>query len=112
MPTRYYISLPDHARGDDARLSFQAGGPEGMAGELQDALRSDALFERWRSLQDEPADVDPALGATDPNTQVTGSQDDLHVALVVTTSLPSAVMRQRLDLLAGSNWQLRDVTAA
>ena len=38
--------------------------------------------------------------------------DSLHVALVVTTSLPSAVMRQRLDLLAGSNWQLRDVTAA
>ena len=50
MPTRYYISLPDHARGDDARLSFQAGGPEGMAGELQDALRSDCLLYTSRCV--------------------------------------------------------------
>ena len=35
-----------------------------------------------------------------------------HVDLVVVTSLPSAVLRQRLGLLAGSGWQLRDVTAA
>ena len=112
MPTRYYISLPDNARGPDPDLSFRAGGPQGMASELQDALRDDALFKRWRTRQEDPDDVDPALGATDPKTLVTGSQDDLHVALVVTTSLPSAVMRQRLDLLAGNGWQLRDVTAA
>ncbi|QIL19688.1 hypothetical protein [Thermomonas sp. HDW16] len=112
MPTRYYISLPGHARGSDAALAFRSESPEGMAGELQDALRGDALFERWRAQQDDPDDVDPALGATDPNALVTGSQDDLHAALVVTTTLPSAVMRQRLGLLAGNGWQLRDVTAA
>ena len=43
---------------------------------------------------------------------VDGKQDDLHIALVVTTALPSAVLRQRLGLLAGNGWQLRDVTAA
>ena len=56
--------------------------------------------------------VDPALGATDADATVSGRQDDLHIALVVTTALPSAVLRQRLGLLAGTGWQLRDVTAA
>ncbi|RZA19298.1 MAG: hypothetical protein EOP93_09170 [Lysobacteraceae bacterium] len=114
MPTRYYISLPDpaRARGADAGLAFRAQGADGLATELQDALRSDGLFQRWRARQDDPDDVDAALGATDPATTVTGHQDDLHIDLVVTTSLPSAVMRQRLGLLAGNGWQLRDVTAA
>ncbi len=114
MPTRYYISLPDpaRARGSDAALAFRAQGADGFAAELQDALRSDGLFERWRAQQDDPDEVDPALGATDANATVSGKQDDLHVDLVVTTSLPSAVLRQRLGLLAGSGWQLRDVTAA
>ena len=114
MPTRYYISLPDpaRARGSDARLAFRAQGADGFAAELQEALRSDALFERWRAQQDEPDEVDPALGATDARATVDGKQDDLHIALVVTTALPSAVLRQRLGLLAGTGWQLRDVTAA
>ena len=56
--------------------------------------------------------MDAALGATDAGASVSGQQDDLHVDLVVQTSLPSAVLRQRLSLLAGSGWQLRDVTAA
>jgi len=114
MPTRYYISLPDpaRARGGDDSLAFRAHGADGFAAELQDALRSGGLFERWRARQDEPDDVDPALGATDADATVSGKQDDLHVDLVVTTSLPSAVLRQRLGLLAGSGWQLRDVTAA
>ena len=114
MPTRYYISLPDpaRARGSDPRLAFRAQGADGLAAELQDALCSDGLFQRWRAQQDDPDDVDPALGATDARTVVTGKQDDLHIDLVVTTSLPSAVMRQRLGLLAGNGWQLRDVTAA
>ena len=114
MPTRYYISLPDpaRARGSDARLAFRAQGADGFAAELQEALRSDALFERWRAQQDEPDEVDPALGATDPAASVTGSQDDLHAELVAVTTLSSAVLRHRLGMLAGSHWQLRDVTAA
>lgn len=114
MPTRYYLSLPDpaNARGKDADLAFRAQGADGLAAELQEALRSDALFQRWRARQDDPDEVDPALGATDAHATVSGKQDDLHIDLVVTTSLPSAVLRQRLGLLAGNGWQLRDVTSA
>lgn len=113
MPTRYYISLPDPAltRGTDPGLAFRAQGADAFAAELQDALRSDALFQQWRARQDDPDEVDPVLGATDANAIVSGQQDDLHVDLVVTTALPSAVLRQRLGLLAGKHWQLRDVTA-
>lgn len=114
MPTRYYISLPDpaRARGSDAALAFRAHGADGFAAELQDALRDDRLFERWRAQQDDPDEIDPVLGATDAGATVSGKQSDLHIDLVVTTSLPSAVLRQRLGLLAGHGWQLRDVTAA
>ena len=114
MATRYYISLPDpaRARGNDPDLAFRSQGAEGFASELQDALRGDGLFERWRAKQEDPDAVDAALGATDAGASVSGQQDDLHVDLVVDTSLPSAVLRQRLSLLAGSGWQLRDVTSA
>lgn len=114
MATRYYISLPDaaRARGTTPELSFTAQGAEDFAEELQAALRSDALFERWRKLQPDPDEVDAAFGATDPSATVVGKQDDLHIDLVVTTSLPGAVFKQRLRLLAGSGWELRDVTAA
>lgn len=114
MPTRYYISLPDpsSARGSDATLAFQSHGADGLATELQAALRADSLFQRWRAKQEDPDEVDPALGATDENATVQGEQHDLHIDLIVTTSLPSVVMRQRLGLLAGNGWQLRDVSAA
>ncbi len=114
MPTRYYISLPDpeHARGADPALSFRSQGAEGLAVELQEALRGDRLFEQWRAQQDEPDEVDPAFGATDADATVEGEQHDLHIDLVVTTALPSVVLRQRLGLLAGNGWQLRDVRAA
>jgi len=114
MPTRYYISLPDpaRARGSDPTLAFASQGADGFAAELQDALRDDALFQRWRSAQEDPDGVDPALGSTDPSATVSGQQDDLHVDLVVTTALASSVMRHRLALLAGNGWQLRDVTSA
>ena len=114
MATRYYISLPDPAlaRGADPALAFHSQGAEGLAAELQDALRDDALFQRWRATQEDPDEVDPALGATDAAASVRGSQDDLHIDLIVTTSLASSVLRQRLGLLAGKGWQLRDVTAA
>ncbi|TWI05926.1 hypothetical protein IP90_00188 [Luteimonas cucumeris] len=113
MATRYYISLPDpqKARGGTP-LSFTSHGAEGFAQELQDALRSDGLFERWRATQDDPDNVDAALGATDPAATVIGKQDDLHIDLIATTSIPGAVFKHRLRLLAGSAWELRDVSAA
>ena len=114
MPMRYYISLPDpaHARGTDPALSFRSQGADGLATELQDALRSDRLFEQWRAKQDEPDEVDLAFAATDADAVVKGEQHDLHIDLEVTTSLPSVVLRQRLGLLAGNGWQLRDVSSA
>ena len=55
MAARYYISLPDpdKARGGK-EFSFTSHSAEGLAAELQDALRSDGLFERWRAAQDDP----------------------------------------------------------
>ncbi|TWI06847.1 hypothetical protein [Aerolutibacter ruishenii] len=114
MVARYYITLPDasRARGQDARFTFTAVGAEGFAEQLQAALRTDDLFERWRLVQDDPDEVDPALGATDPGATVEGQQQDLHVNLVVTSAIPGTVLKHRLRLLAGGHWELRDVTAA
>ena len=94
MATRYYLSLPDpqKARGSDSACSFSAQGADGFAAQLQDALRSDVLFERWRAGQEDPGDL-------------------LATASHATT-LPGAVLKHRLRLLAGSGWELRDVTAA
>ena len=114
MPIRYYLSLPDpeHARGNDPAFAFRAQGAEGLAQELQQALRSDGLFQRWRGAQDDPDAVDPALGATDQAATVSGQQHDLHIDLVATTSIPGSVLKQRLRLLAGSHWTLTDVVTA
>lgn len=114
MPTRYFISLPDGtaARGGDAAFAFTAHGPEEFAAQLQDALRAPDLFDRWRGAQADPDDVDPGLGAVDAGATVVGHQRDLAIDLVLITSLPGDVVRHRLRLLAGSGWQLRDVTAA
>jgi hypothetical protein len=114
MATRYYISLrePKRARGNDPAFSFTAHGAEEFAAQFQDALQTDSLFSRWRAAQEEPDEVDPALGATDPQASVVGQQDDLHVDLIVITSLPGSVFKHRLRLLAGSEWELRDVSAA
>ncbi len=113
MNTRYYLRLPDpaKARGSDVTLAFRSEGAEGLAGELQQALRSGELFEKWRSRQEDPDAVDDSLGATDPAATVTGEQDDLSIDLVATTSLPGSVFKHRLRLLAGNGWQLRDVRA-
>lgn len=113
MATRYYLRLPDgaRARGSDPHLSFTAQGAEAFAEQLQAALREDTLFERWRARQDDPDEVDPSLGATDPAATVKGEQDDLHIDLVVTTTIPGVVLKHRLRLLAGSGWQMRDVTS-
>jgi hypothetical protein len=114
MPIRYYLSLPDpeHARGDDAELAFHAHGAEAIARELQDALRHAGLFQRWRAKQDDPDAVDLALGVVDPAAVVVGSQRDLQIDLVATTSLPGPILKQRLRWLAGSGWKLTDVTSA
>ena len=114
MATRFYLRLPDprRARGDDPGLAFRSDGADGLAQELESALRRPDLFERWRAQQDDPDAVDPSLGASDPQARVTGEPHDLSVDLVATTSLPGAVFRHRLRLLAGSHWELRDVRAA
>ena len=114
MPIRYYIGLkhPEKARGSDAALSFTAHGAEEFAAQLQDALRTDGLFQRWRATQDDPDAVDPGLGATDPAATVRGEQHDLKIDLIAITSIPGAILKQRLRLLAGNGWQLRDVTNA
>ncbi len=114
MATRFHLRLPDPAlaRGDDPDFAFRSSGPQGFAEELEDALRRPALFERWRNEQDDPDAIDPALGISDPQARVTGSQHDLAIELIATTSVPGAVFRHRLRLLAGSHWELRDVSAA
>jgi hypothetical protein len=114
MATRYYISLPDPARahGSDPALAFHAHGADEFASQLQDALRTTSLFERWRQRQEDPDGVDASLAATDPDATVHGQQDDLHVVLIVTSTLPGNVFKHRLRLLAGSGWELRDVSTA
>lgn len=114
MAIRYYLRLPDgtRARGSDPALSFTAHGADEFAEQLERALREPELFERWRLQQDDPDEVDPALGATDPHASVEGDQKDLHITLTVTTELPGDVLKHRLRLLAGNGWELRDVTAA
>ena len=110
MP-RFVIRLPDpaRARGLEPALAFRAQGADGFAAELEAALRGSALFEAWRDRQDEPDEVDPALGATDPAARVRGTQRDLAIELEADTRLPGAVLRHRLGLLAGAGWELRDV---
>lgn len=114
MATRYYIRLPEpsKARGNDPDLAFKSEGSEGFAGELENALRTPELFERWKAKQEEPDEVDQSLGVVDLNSTVTATHHDLYIDLVVVTSLPGSVFKQRLRLLAGSNWQLSDVKAA
>src|SRR5690606_9789710 len=87
-------------------------GAEGMAQELQDALRGDALFQRWRATQDEPDEVDPALGVTDASAIVQGLPHDLHIDLVADTAIPGPVFKHRMRLLAGTAWELRAVRGA
>ncbi len=113
MPIRYHLTLPHpvRARGSDPALAFAAHGADEYAAQLQDALRRDALFLRWKASQDDPEAVDPALGATDPQASVHGSSRDLGIALAVATTLPGHVLKHRLRLLAGPHWELHDVTA-
>jgi len=110
MSVRYVIRLPDPERLREAGdFGFRSQGAEGLAEELQDALRGDALFERWRAVQHDPDTVDPDLGVTDPSAVVHGRQRDLQIELVADTTLPGPVFKHRMRLLAGGAWELRDV---
>ncbi len=114
MPIRYYLSLkhPEKARGSEPAFSFSAHGAAEFAAQLQDALRSAGLFQRWREAQADPDAVDAALGATDPAANVTGEQHDLQIDLIAVTALPGTVFKHRLRLLAGNAWELKDVSTA
>ncbi len=109
--TTYYVSLPDpsKARGNDPDLSFHSSSAQGFAEELQAALAGTSLFEKWRLKQPDPDAVDEQWGLTDPGASVVGTQDDLRIKLQVTTSLNSDVFKQRMRLLAGPHWELREV---
>lgn len=110
----YYLSIADlaHARGDDPRFAYDGAGPNDFAATLQQSLRDDSLFQRWRAVQPDPDAVDGSLGATDAAAQVTAEVVDLHTEVNLLTSLPMSVVRHRLYLLIGSAWQLRDLRAA
>lgn len=111
---RYYLSIADlaHARGEDARFSYDGAGPNDFAAALQQALRGDELFQRWRAAQPDPDAVDASLGTTDSAAEVTAKVADLRTDVELTTSLPMSVVRHRLYLLIGSSWQLRDMRSA
>lgn len=111
---RYYLSIADlaHARGADDRFSYAGAGPNDFAAALQQALRTDDLFQRWRAAQPDPDAIDESLGTSDPAAEVTARVADLSTDVELTTSLPMSVVRHRLYLLIGSSWQLRDMRAA
>lgn len=111
MPVTYTIALPEPtlARGEHPALSFDAEGPEEFAAQLQQALRSEHLFQAWLQLQPDPDAVDPLLSATDPQATVGGKLDSMRILLSARTVLPGQVLKHRLQLLAGNHWQLRDV---
>jgi hypothetical protein len=111
---RYYLSIADlgHARGDDPRFSYDGAGPNDFAAALQQALRHDELFQRWRAAQPDPEAIDASLGTTDAGAEVTAKVADLRTDVELVTNLPMSVVRHRLYLLIGSSWQLRDMRSA
>lgn len=111
---RYLFSIDDlvKAPGEADELSFPGGAPESFAAQLQAALREPTLWRRWRAMQPDPDAVDPALGASDPAATVAAHQSDIHVSCEVISSLPHAIIKQRMTLLIGKHWTLRDVSTA
>jgi hypothetical protein len=89
--SHYYLSIADlaKARGSDPQFSFAGAGPDDFAAALQQALRE-----------------------ADPQAEVTAKVSDLHTDVELLTALPMSVVRQRLNLLIGSAWQLRDMRSA
>jgi len=111
---RYFITIANLAKahGPDPDLSFKGSSPQSFADALQGALRQPVLFQRWKARQPDPDDVDQSLAPVDPAATVTAELDDLHTDVQVVTSLTHSVLRHRLFILIGPNWQLRDVAAA
>jgi hypothetical protein len=111
---RYYLTIANlsQARGPDPELSFQGSSPQSFAEALQEALRQPILFQRWKARQPDPDEVDQSLAPVDPAATVAAEMHDLHVAVEVVTTLTHFVLRHRLFILIGPNWQLRDVAAA
>ena len=115
LRNHYYLSIDDlaHARGPVAELAYDGAGPDDFADALRAALQTSALFGHWRAMQDEPDEVDPALGAVDPVATVRATVDDVQrVDVDLVTSLPMSIVRHRMNLLTGANWTLRDMRAA
>ena len=112
-PQRYFITIEDlsASRSDSSELSFNGGSPEHLAQEFQSVLREANFWERWRGMQDDPDQVDAGTGATDPAATVTGSLEAQRSELIVTTNLPHAIVKHRLDLLICRHWKLRDVSS-
>lgn len=110
---RFTFSIDDlvKARGEADELSFQGGSPESFAALFQSALREPTLWRRWRAMQPDPDEVDPATGASDPAAIVTAQQVDVHVTCEVISTLPHAIIQHRLTLLIGKHWALRNVSA-
>ncbi len=111
MSIQYSISLPDPAlaRGSEPSVSFSAHGADAFAEQLQAALGDPAWFQRWRLLQADPDEIDPALGITDASARVSGQQNDLRIDLEASTTLPGDILRHRMQILAGHHWELRNV---
>jgi hypothetical protein len=110
---RYFITIEDlsNSRGESSELSFDGGSPEHLASVMQAALRDPGLAERWRTMQDEPDEVDPSVVAVDPAATVSASLQAQRSEMIVTTNLPHAIVKHRLELLIGRNWKLRDVSS-
>lgn len=111
---RYFLTIKDlsNARGPDPELSFQGSSPNSFAEALQAALRQPILFERWRAKQPDPDEVDRSLAPVDPGAIVTAELADLKTEVQVVTTLTHFVLRHRLFILIGPNWQLHDVASA
>ena len=112
--SHYYLQIKDlaHARRAEPSLSYSGAGPNDLAAALQEALRSPLLFQRWRAMQADPDSVDERLGITDQLATVTAKVEDLHTEVSVISDLPMSILRQRLNWLIGTNWQLHDVRPA
>ncbi|QNJ99874.1 hypothetical protein [Dyella telluris] len=112
--SHYYFSIADlaHARGPVPALSYDGAGPNDLAAAVQNAMRTTDLFERWRAMQEEPDEVDPSLATVDPQATASARVSDLHTEMDLITDLPMSIVRQRLNLLIGASWQLRDMRKA
>ena len=110
----YYLSIDDLAKahGPVPELSYDGAGPNDFATSLQAALRTPALFDRWKAMQEDPDQVDTSLAPTDTGATVEAALQGLRIEVDLITDLPMRVVKHRLNLLIGAAWQLRDMRSA